>query len=62
MSGGLEAPPGLQDPETRPPPKRPRGATSAPPSTRSPLVPIAEEETEGGAPGRARPPSRESRS
>eukprot|EP00969_Alexandrium_andersonii_P286905 12683297-Alexandrium_andersonii.AAC.1 len=58
MSGGPDSPPGLE-PQSRPPPKRPRGATSAPPSgTRTPLGPIAEEGTEGGAPFRARPPER----
>eukprot|EP00969_Alexandrium_andersonii_P316719 13992308-Alexandrium_andersonii.AAC.1 len=50
MSGGPEVPPGLE-PEAQPPPKRPRGTTSAPPSSaRTSLVPIAEEEASGGAP------------
>eukprot|EP00969_Alexandrium_andersonii_P094128 4159004-Alexandrium_andersonii.AAC.1 len=59
MSGGPEAPPGLA-PEVRPPPKRQRSSTSAPPTgARTPLVPIAGEKTNDGAPVRARPPTRD---
>eukprot|EP00969_Alexandrium_andersonii_P174610 7720535-Alexandrium_andersonii.AAC.1 len=58
MSGGPDTPPGL-GPEAGPQPKRPRGAASAPPSrARGSLDPILEEGPEGGAPARARPPSR----
>eukprot|EP00969_Alexandrium_andersonii_P299105 13223062-Alexandrium_andersonii.AAC.1 len=62
MSGGPQAPPGLE-PEARPPPKRLCSSASAPPtSARTPSVPIAEEEASGGAPARARLPSRDTRS
>eukprot|EP00969_Alexandrium_andersonii_P296363 13096650-Alexandrium_andersonii.AAC.1 len=55
MASGSDGPPGLE-PEARPPPKRQR---SAPPvSSRTTLDPIAEEGIGGGAPARARPPSR----
>eukprot|EP00969_Alexandrium_andersonii_P348909 15426811-Alexandrium_andersonii.AAC.1 len=56
MPGGPDSPPGLE-PESRPPPKWPRGSNSAPPAgARVPLEPIAEEGIGGGAPARARPP------
>eukprot|EP00969_Alexandrium_andersonii_P322535 14250585-Alexandrium_andersonii.AAC.1 len=60
MSGRPDSPPGLEA-ESRPPPKRQRGAVSAPPaSTRTALGSIAEEGIGGGAPVRARPPGQDS--